>query len=347
MLFQKKEDFMNQCIYLKKTEPNATFKKREHIIPASIGGCRKLDKGWVSDEINEKFSNIELEFARNSIISIPRAFEGPGKRGSFSVGKSTKSAVSVMVENSSNQIKLGYLSKGKPYSISQLIVENNKVNIILNKSDNYNDELNKFLNLLKRFDGNYIHIKDKDIREDLFILGFYDDKWYVLSKTKENKVDITSIINKVVNNNKILELNPVCNKKQITATLKTSFNQINFYRIFSKIAFNFLAFSKGIEFVLDSKFDLIRNWIVNSGENNYAYLIECTNKKIPLPEKAHSIIIFKIEKKLISRVTLYGNFEVEIILSNDFNEDFIMDAYICDWKNKKEYRLNEYFEILI
>ena len=34
--------------------------------------------------------------------------------------------------------------------------------------------------------------------------------------------------------------------------------------------FNLLAFSQGAEFVLQEKFDSIRNWIVNGGENKFA-----------------------------------------------------------------------------
>lgn len=79
---------MNKCIYLKKTEPEVTFKSGEHIIPAGIGGIVKLDNGMVSDEFNTKiFSSIELDFMRNSIIALPRQFYGPGKRGALSKKK--------------------------------------------------------------------------------------------------------------------------------------------------------------------------------------------------------------------------------------------------------------------
>lgn len=42
----------------------------------------KLPKGYVSDEVNTLFSALELKLARNSPITLPRMFIGPGKRGS-------------------------------------------------------------------------------------------------------------------------------------------------------------------------------------------------------------------------------------------------------------------------
>ena len=53
------------CIYTKKTDTDASFKTREHIIPKCIGGIECLPLGWVSDEVNNEFSALELEFARN------------------------------------------------------------------------------------------------------------------------------------------------------------------------------------------------------------------------------------------------------------------------------------------
>ncbi|WP_057912619.1 HNH endonuclease [Peribacillus muralis] len=72
---------MKHCIYFKKTEPEATFLSEEHIFPAGIGGKKKLPQEYVSHDCNNAFSSMELEFMRNSIISIPRQFYGPGNEG--------------------------------------------------------------------------------------------------------------------------------------------------------------------------------------------------------------------------------------------------------------------------
>ena len=113
---------MNTCIYSKKTEPDVHFKKQEHIFPASLGGLSKLPKGYVSDEINEKFSSeLEIEFMREGIISIPRQFMGPGTRGNISnIKKATQSKVHLMKDDG-NRYALGYVVLGKPIHIKQII----------------------------------------------------------------------------------------------------------------------------------------------------------------------------------------------------------------------------------
>lgn len=55
---------MGNCIYLKKSEPDVRFTKREHVIPAGLGGIAKLSLGVVSDEANEYFSPLEMETLR-------------------------------------------------------------------------------------------------------------------------------------------------------------------------------------------------------------------------------------------------------------------------------------------
>lgn len=76
------EETKNLCIYTNKDDTQAHFKNQEHIIPACIGGMKKLPKGYVSDEVNTLFSGLELKLARNSPITLVRMFVGPGKRGS-------------------------------------------------------------------------------------------------------------------------------------------------------------------------------------------------------------------------------------------------------------------------
>jgi len=136
---------MNRCIYLKGTEPQLTFTSEEHIIPAGIGGITKLDRGMVSDQCNNKFSAMELNFMRHSVIAIPRQLEGPGKRGSLSNKKATESFIHIMTD-SENKSSLGYIKNGQPYQIPQMIFLNeNQVEILFNKSsDDYKKNLIDF-----------------------------------------------------------------------------------------------------------------------------------------------------------------------------------------------------------
>lgn len=98
-----------------------------------------------------------------------------------------------------------------------------------------------------------------------------------------------------------------------------------------------LAFSKGSDFVLQEKFDPIREWIVNGGENKFANLIDKTvqNKKmfkdIPFPEQSHRILITKLDNHLFGVLSLYGeHFDTGVMLCDEFKEEYFIDGYICD-----------------
>lgn len=103
-----------KCIYNEKEEDQATFEKREHVFPAGIGGINMLNQGDVSDEINEFFSKLELQFMRESIIQIPRMFLGPGKRGSLNKKKSKK------LDENTSVIGFNHDKKDESIYISQL-----------------------------------------------------------------------------------------------------------------------------------------------------------------------------------------------------------------------------------
>jgi len=109
---------MNRCIYLNETDSTQKFEKEEHIFPAGIGGIQKLPKGYVSDYVNGiVFSKMELGVMRESILAIPRMFEGPGKRGSLSNKNQSKSKISTFTfNNEQNKISLGYIKKGETLS---------------------------------------------------------------------------------------------------------------------------------------------------------------------------------------------------------------------------------------
>ncbi len=64
---------METCIYLFDKKCELSYKKKEHVISAGIGGKRTLPKGYVSDQANEMFSKYELMCLRYSPMQIARA----------------------------------------------------------------------------------------------------------------------------------------------------------------------------------------------------------------------------------------------------------------------------------
>lgn len=120
-------------------------------------------------------------------------------------------------------------------------------------------------------------------------------------------------------------------------------------RIFSKIAFNTLAYSIGKCKIMEKYFGGIRNWIINGGVANYTFDIKekCDDvfDNRLLTQQMHSIVIIKNKKCLYAIINLYGTAITRgVILSQTYEEPFWIDGLICDWRNRKEYKLNEYID---
>jgi len=96
------------CIFYGNKE-DLTYDGREHIFPAAVGGIEKLPAGFVSDQANHYFSQLEQKMLHSSMISMSRMFFGPGKRGSDKVGE-----VQVSVFKADDgEYALGYIFKSK------------------------------------------------------------------------------------------------------------------------------------------------------------------------------------------------------------------------------------------
>lgn len=60
------------------------------------------------------------------------------------------------------------------------------------------------------------------------------------------------------------------------------------------------------------------------------------------PPKSHYVIITTVENNIAAYVGFYNEKTPAIImLAEKYYGDFFIDALVCDWLNKKEYRLNE------
>jgi hypothetical protein len=337
---------MNKCIYY--TDRNGLhFTKEEHIIPAGIGGKKKLNIGIVSDEFNNDFSKIEQEFMRNSLIAIPREFYGPGKRGSLSPSKSTKSLIHVQFDEKDNKPHLGYLMRGNPHLINQLIINDNKFSVsLIPEEDEISNLIEKFRQQLSTYTNVHIEIIENKLKEKTVLLGFYDNKWFLSRNENTDLNELTIVISKLKENFSIVG-SPTYNKNLVTSHLNYSFNIYNLYRVYAKIAFNCLAHFEGKEFVQKKCFNDIRNWIAHGGKNKFVSFSKIKESEklsfLPFPEKSHRIIITKINSCLFAIVSLYGHsFSESIKLSTEFDELFQLKMFICDWENGKEQTLFEF-----
>lgn len=109
-----------------------------------------------------------------------------------------------------------------------------------------------------------------------------------------------------------------------------------------KTAFNTLAFFKEKEFVLQEKFNHLRNSILSLNNlDNFLLLKE----KIPLdiiefkkgvPEKAHYVIIVGSEGEIRGYVSFYNEKPGIILLDSNYDGEAFSKAIVVDWKNTSE-----------
>lgn len=367
---------MNTCIYLKKSEPDVSFKKQEHIFPAGLGGISKLEKGYVSDEANEKFSSeLEVDFMRNSILAIPRQMLGPGSRGNINnLEKASQSKVHLMKDSETDEFTLGYVVLGKPVNIRQIVfefdenfeLENMNTVILPNEIKNdMSEELKKFLKL----DNKIRIIPDNKMPENKVILGLHEykekgkgkvkTKWFIAhnkkihidvnikSKIKERLVELYNESKGGIFNNNIIS-------RQVISNQLLEFDIEKFYRTCAKIAFNYVASILKKDIMLRQDFNPIRNYIINGGKNKFVsfpknYSSETSSIFNNLKNK-HAIIANFRDEFIIVVISFYGGFHigVRIPYKKDFDElpnNQDVFGMIIDWENRKEYDLIEYYSI--
>ena len=362
---------MNTCIYSKKTEPDVHFKKQEHIFPASLGGLSKLPKGYVSDEINEKFSSeLEIEFMREGIISIPRQFMGPGTRGNISnIKKATQSKVHLMKDDG-NRYALGYVVLGKPIHIKQIIFNfDNEGNlsdsheaIFPSGTEDIVSEIKKFSNL----SNSITLIKDNKIPSNKIILGIHEyqskgkgpvlSKWFIghngnIHVNDDLKDKLKIGIERLYDNSKGREFDLTVTSKQVTSYQTFKFDMNVFFRTCAKIAFNYIAEIVGADIILKKEFNGIRNYIVNGGKNNFVTFARNVNpSKHPIFEclnDTHTLIANFTNDSIIVSIVFYGLTHIGVkipykVSINELPNGFNIEGLVIDWKNREEHDLFKY-----
>lgn len=363
----------NLCMYTKNPHDDALIKSGDHIFLAAIGGSKKLPKSYVSHKVNNDFSVLEKHFSRESLISLIRQFEGPGKRGNLNENKASKSNISVISQQTNTDdlkenYSLGYIKLGKPYVINHFIFEFD-TDTIATSLDPYSIEENvsqeqalmTFIESAK-ISNEYILIEEENLPDTLALFGESDKRWFLAIKDKE-MVPVAQKFIDQIRDAKTVDIN---DSKETSGQVKVhqhyKIDLEGSNRIIAKMAFNFLASEKGIDFVLDSKFDPIRNWILTgenseNSENNQSFVemiardTELEKRLIPFcPDKAHYIILTQKATSLIALVSLYGEAYSYIVKLADveLGECIISNpiGLICDWKNRKEYTLMKHIEAI-
>ena len=260
------------CIYYKDQE-NLTYTSEEHVIPAGVGGMKKLPKRYICDQLDKK-------------------------------------------ENTD------------PFAV-----------ITDYKSKCLTDD--------------WLRIKTRDNSElpiDIILIGVKEGieenfNCFVLRNPK-NTLEISVDRVRAIANGMNFDGKEPEHFKYMPHVQDTGDFDIEYFRVYGKIAFNTLALLKGEVFVMAPYFDEVRKWIAYGGDNNFASMLNVPNalqqSGLPVPQDAHSVLISCSGQMVIANISLYNHFVIQILLSNNFSGQLSLDGFICDWSAKKEYYWHEY-----
>ena len=328
------------CIYYNNKE-NLTYTGQEHIFPASIGGIEKLPLGYVSDQANNYFSRLEQNLLKFSMVSLSREIFGPGKRGTNKLGE-----VNVYIMKDDNdEYALGYIFKGKPYTIPHINVntKTGKVHLSLDKKEG-SQYINIFLHKLESFKEKFVYIKNSAISQDEILIGYYQNKYFVASFYDEIEISKIRSIIKAFLQSMCKNAKYENKKSQVCVTNAMTISKDN-AKVYAKIALNVLAKYKGKDYVLNPAFDDMRKWVIGEKDLNITRLPSRNNNLNFLISEliGHYCVITDINGYICTEVSIYG-WKHYFKLGKNPGEKFVMPLGIfCDFKNKKEYTLEEIF----
>ena len=356
---------LNKCIYTGKETPEASFDSAEHIFPKCIGGQNCLPRGYVSDETNNVFSKYERQFAReNPVVLINRMFYPKVGR------KHHKNREKIAAFKHNDNVILGYISEAKPICLNQIsffelsdeTLENSlscKITLSPTNAGSNKERYESFLEISKNYNGCPSPIKSDIIPDNTVLLGHKDKCWYLGIAKNQNPELIKPMVLKAIQklianiekfNKQYKESKSTSN--QVTASFEIMFNCEDVFRVYAKIAFNALASLKGQEYVLKPEFDDIRNAILD-GEDILAYVTiakgknaqkEITDRfseRVSVGDTCHSVVFCTIDNYLYGFVSLYGTDHPIVVKFGTISIN-VVDMYLCDWQNKKDYKLIDY-----
>jgi len=358
---------IGSCIYYKKSDQHLHFDKEEHVIPAGLGGIQKLEKGSVSDEANEKFSKLETIALRNSFIAVNRMNFGPGKRGSLNVKKIKSPVMRVLKQEGESPVEfiLGFIFAGQSYIIPQIILnfkDDENTVLPMYMSTNLNEQsindfpfdLNKkLIQFLKNKKRQYkLVYMPFETNKHFINIGYYEGKWYAATSHKIINMDflghdlLLPLLNEMIQKPKDKKEAEFLNESLLGYKDQINTDSTTFYFLYLKTAFNALTLFKGTNYVCNEIFDEIRESIIKLSNidkfissDKYFFDDEIETYIKNLPDKAHYVILSAKDNRIIAYVSFYGEFPGKVKLTDEYQGEDFIEGLICDWKNRKEFRL--------
>jgi len=355
------------CIYCKKSSDEVTFNSRDHIIPKGLGGKGRLDKGFVCDTCNNNLlSTLEQFMLRDSILSIPRMFLGPGSEGKTPKTRNDIGKLVLMKSTEQKSNALGVLIYNKPVLIDQLIVQldnssfvytGNKINFkcLSSEEDNKGKEL-EFVKIFIQQINNYkekeVKLFFKELSANEYIFGIHKGKFIIACNPDGSIELIKKFITKLKSNDFIeYEIAEPEKSKSSTAVIASALISDKLDRALAKICINILAKEKGHDEILNSKYDKVRDFIIYGVGKNPVHLLRPDNKEslsqhlFQYPADSHQVYLAYMPDGLWGFISFYGqSMRFAIKLCDTIEKKFNFPiGIICDWRNGNEILISEYF----
>lgn len=340
------------CIYYGDLT-ELTYKSREHVLPAALGCCTKLESGVVSDQANQFFSPIERDVLEHSLIQIPRIINGPGKRGKLTEKYATTSEVSVITFDGKNG--LGYMKGTEGYILSQFIVdENNKIQFLWqpNEETDEQNEIKQLKNRICSMEGKYVPVKMPSDDNNVYItyfknklhVGFRDIELLSESKIEEIK-DLFSA--------NILQGKQSTSYVQLSTTIAIKHDLKKVYIVAIKSALNTLAYLKGATYITQSTdFQNIVEVIMSENDEvlNYAKEmafdnVERLRQRLHLDKEQLACVLTEERNRIKAWFLVYEyGFEITLCDTCTVSSNILLDGIVCDWRNRKDYRYLDFLK---
>lgn len=296
---------MSICIYCKENKEKGLFTNKEHVIPQAFGTFQpknfilndkdKKDE-TVCNDCNKKLGHIlEYHMATDS-------FEGVILRNEFHSKK-----------KSTNQNK-------KRLTIQ--INEGNYTGLFVTLNEKMQIELVPQIALRKK-DGKWDYFLPHDIdkiKKENYILEFQEN---CLGAFVMDVFAAKALFQKIGLSFSPSEASLTQWNKDYACEIKSIMDQ-TIKRCIAKIAFNYLAYHNCKEFLLESFFDPIRNYILKGGNGvfvrNVNYSLLHDEKNTPSRRVGHIITLDKKnDGSILAHVTLYNQITYAINLTSSFN----------------------------
>lgn len=332
-----------------------------------------LPNGYVSDQVNEKFSLYEMLIMRESFVSINRNNLGPGKRGSLNVKKVRLPIIRVLKEEvaPNDSYKLGFIFSGESYIIPQIVIDFNDeenyytfsiLSTFFNSDHgvldilNFQTKLAEFLIDRKR---KYVLVEMPHSTNKHFInIGMYNNKWFAATSHQIINMDylafeiIPALFKEFKRSVEGTKEVSIIGKKEFRYSYQFDLESVDMHFLYLKTAFNTLALVKGHDFSLSAIFNKLRDSILNCVNINQFILnekktkidwVEEIIKKTPV--QSHYSIVIAQGNSIYAFVSFYNETPCVINITNEYTGQSFKGGLICDWKNRREIDLSEYEQL--